>query len=971
MLRNKIIVKKIRNIFILLMAIIIMLGVYTNIRNSRAENVIQIEVEVADKNNNLETETITVDATETKDGNYLVELPTSVNEFAVSKYYSTDGTEFNMIAEENTDEENSNTDSTNNILTLTDEEIANKKIQLQTDYETKEVTTSDNQTVTLYKKELKGIEPNGEDVIVEGYMLKDTEAEVTELDTNNLKYVVFENTKQSMQKAYEISTYRMVESYTSNSDTEKVEYDPSEYGENLKIKIKNTEPNRVGTVYCLTEDEKVIENTSTDTTEKIEEEVAEGEYATTIAEKKDSTVKVVFATMEATTENEESTNEINTIQSDEDVNDNEQVSTTATTDGNILKSSASESGKSSTFLGAALRPREQIDNVTFEDSAKFGKARSYYDAKQNTFEGHSNSTTTWYDLSHHNNGTIYGGTFTDEYLKLDGVNDYVDLGKMQFIDSVKLDATISVNQIQSGERDIVGNFNEGGVGIWLSNGKPAFSLYSESQNKYVEIFANEQVKVGTKTQIVGYYDGANMYLYVDGEVVAQQALTGEIRQPSDNVSTIIGANPAPEGGADTKTCANINIYNIKINEGYVKTKGVYDATNNTGNGHSASTGVWNDLSGTNHGTKTGGTWGTDYLRLNGTSDWVNLGQMSFGNSGVTLDATISINEIQSGERDIVCNYESGGVGLLLENGVPEFNIYIKGVGYASVSAGTALTVGAKTKITGTYDGFYMDLYINGQHKARKSITGNIGEPTNNTVMAIGANPSASTVTGAFTNMNVYSVRVYDDVVWDFSANNDNSILGWYDVLAGGRGGIRVYIGSNEKIYANPNSSYLFTYIGYNADSLTTEAVTNIKLLDTTKVTNMTGMFQFCGYKSMTKLDLGDNFDTSNVTNMKAMFGEIGREKMASLDLGDKFDTSKVTDMKWMFAGTGQYSMTEFKMRDKFNTSNVTNMYGMFLNFGDKLEELDLGDQFDTSKVTTMIEMFSKCRKDIYENIKTR
>ena len=45
MLKNKIIIKKIRNIFIVLMAILIMVGIYKNVRDSRAENVIQVEVE--------------------------------------------------------------------------------------------------------------------------------------------------------------------------------------------------------------------------------------------------------------------------------------------------------------------------------------------------------------------------------------------------------------------------------------------------------------------------------------------------------------------------------------------------------------------------------------------------------------------------------------------------------------------------------------------------------------------------------------------------------------------------------------------------------------------------------------------------------------------------------------------------------------------------------------------------------------
>ena len=127
MLKNKIIVKKIRNIFILLMAIIIMLGTYRNIRNSKAENVIQVELEVADKSNILSAQTIMVDATETSDGNYLVNSPISVNKNIVTKYYTSSGEEIEVNVE-------------NNLATvqLTDEEVKNKKVQLQTDYDTKE-----------------------------------------------------------------------------------------------------------------------------------------------------------------------------------------------------------------------------------------------------------------------------------------------------------------------------------------------------------------------------------------------------------------------------------------------------------------------------------------------------------------------------------------------------------------------------------------------------------------------------------------------------------------------------------------------------------------------------------------------------------------------------------------------------------------------------------------------------------------
>ena len=96
MLKNKLKIKKIRNICILIMAIAILIGMYTYVRKSRAENVIQIALEVTDKSETLEMQTMTVDATETQDGNYILELPTAVNGNIVTKYYTADGAEVAM-----------------------------------------------------------------------------------------------------------------------------------------------------------------------------------------------------------------------------------------------------------------------------------------------------------------------------------------------------------------------------------------------------------------------------------------------------------------------------------------------------------------------------------------------------------------------------------------------------------------------------------------------------------------------------------------------------------------------------------------------------------------------------------------------------------------------------------------------------------------------------------------------------------
>lgn len=199
MLKNKIIAKKIRNIFILFMAIIIMLGAYHNIRRSRAENVIEVSVEVADKSNNLGAQTVIVDATETSNGIYMIDLPVSVNGNVVTKYYTSDGEEIKM-----------NPSSDEKItLELTADEVKNKKVQLATDYDTKEVTAKGSSEKEVFYNKMLTSE-NGE-VILSGYMPLSTELEVNEMDTSTLTDVALLKDNQIAKKGYEISLTRTVE----------------------------------------------------------------------------------------------------------------------------------------------------------------------------------------------------------------------------------------------------------------------------------------------------------------------------------------------------------------------------------------------------------------------------------------------------------------------------------------------------------------------------------------------------------------------------------------------------------------------------------------------------------------------------------------------------------------------------------------------------------------------------------------
>ena len=124
---------------------------------------------------------------------------------------------------------------------------------------------------------------------------------------------------------------------------------------------------------------------------------------------------------------------------------------------------------------------------------------------------------------------------------------------------------------------------------------------------------------------------------------------------------------------------------------------------------------------------------------------------------------------------------------------------------------------------------------------------------------------------------------------------------------------------------------------------------DLKMFDTSKVTNMYQMFHNCsGLKS---LDL-TGWDTSNVTQMGDMFD--GCRSLTSLDL-TPLDTSNVTGMGFMFDNCSGLKSLDLTPLD---TSKVTNMYGMFSDCSG-LKSLDL-TPLDTSNVMYMDNMFYGC-----------
>ena len=148
-----------------------------------------------------------------------------------------------------------------------------------------------------------------------------------------------------------------------------------------------------------------------------------------------------------------------------------------------------------------------------------------------------------------------------------------------------------------------------------------------------------------------------------------------------------------------------------------------------------------------------------------------------------------------------------------------------------------------------------------------------------------------------------------------------------------------------KIYANPDSSYMFSSFSgiYSAD---------LSGIDTSEVISMKGMFK--GASTLSSLDLS-RFDTRKVQDMSEMFSEMapGRGGINfALDLSS-FNTQNVTNMKGMFRGSTKF--TGLNMPN-FNTSNVTDMSEMFSRTS-RLTSLNLSS-FDFQNVRDMNNMFS-------------
>ena len=174
----------------------------------------------------------------------------------------------------------------------------------------------------------------------------------------------------------------------------------------------------------------------------------------------------------------------------------------------------------------------------------------------------------------------------------------------------------------------------------------------------------------------------------------------------------------------------------------------------------------------------------------------------------------------------------------------------------------------------------------------------------------------------------------------------------WDASAFSMGGVNAYITGTKLIlagkgviHANQNSKDAF------ADFLAVRSIAGLDKLDTTRTTDMSGMFRDCA--ALAELDVS-NFATDIVTDMSHMYS--GCSKMTSIAGLSNFDTSSVTNMSGMFAKS---AITSLDGLSSWDTGSVINMSYMFAGISHPFETVNDISGWDTSKVTDMSGMFAK------------
>ena len=467
------------------------------------------------------------------------------------------------------------------------------------------------------------------------------------------------------------------------------------------------------------------------------------------------------------------------------------------------------------------------------------------------------------DLTGHNDGNVVAEDWTNEYIQLDGKDDWINLGSMSFrTNQVTLDLTMELVTLPSTYKTLMGNLEGGGVSLGLTEDyKPYMQI--NIGGSYDNAKATTALKKGQKVHLLGSYDGTTIRLFVDGQLVASKVHAGTLKPANGNTVMSIGSNPSGNSGGGEFT-------NMKVYSAHIYNKAYWDVSEKGDNSILA----W-DVNSNSSGAKKVyiASKGNIYANANASYMFSNIGAASI------CTATTALTNLNL---------------LKTANTTNMYSMFWK-TGYnamTSLDLGTSFSTAKATNLE------YM--FQECGYKAMTSLN------------LRGINTSTATSMYAMFDGTGYTAMTSLNLGANFSTANVTKMTRMFK-NCGYTKMTTLTLGSKFNTAKVTEMISMFEGTGY-------KVMTSLNLegsFDTSKVTNMQAMFKNCGYTAMTTLTLGSKFNTAKVTNMQEMFANTGYTKMTKLDLGDIFYTTVATNMTSMFNATGYTAMGELDLGPAF------------------------------------------------------
>lgn len=415
----------------------------------------------------------------------------------------------------------------------------------------------------------------------------------------------------------------------------------------------------------------------------------------------------------------------------------------------------------------------------------------HYDAINNTGTGHSDTTTTWKDLSGNgNDATITGGKWSYDHLSFTSSNSSngVKTNNAFPIDfSAKtFNIVFNLSKVSSVEA-LFGARTSTSDGFMLFNYDKNNALNLDTIGSQTRINLGNRLSVNRNYNLTVTLDNGTVKSYIDGVLIAStNYTTGTLNFPltvftagtrSNSLGNVYSVKVYNRALTADEVMQNYNMDQKRFETKYVADGLLlhYDAINNTGVGHSDTTTIWKDLSGNgNDGTfSTAPTTSTFYWEEN----CITLSNNSSSLSSY-VDTPVNLN---GKERTIIYTVDANGLTGSIwgdtdnknMNGLFNYQSFI-------TKRGTSSNNQAKYDFNFNRAGIYtyavtlsssqMQFYQNGSLVA--TINNAVGLTTNNNIRLLAARYSNQNAR----NLKMYNFMIYERVLSDNEIQNNYEII---------------------------------------------------------------------------------------------------------------------------------------------------------------------------------------------------